>query len=92
VEQFFMLRSNRGECQACASCEKVREPDRSSVRTNRIVASLMVLAYQCFWDSGTVAARRGVPVRCTKREGVYPGAIRINGERARPLARNAYLT
>ena len=80
------------ELCVCEFCEKAREPNRSFVRTSKIVVSLIVLPYQCFWDFGTVAARRGVPVRYMKREGVYPGAIRTNGERARPLARNAYLT
>lgn len=71
---------------------KMGGSERPSACMEQIVVSPMVLEYQCLWDFGTVAVRRGVPVKCPKREGVYPGAIRINGERARPLALDAYLT
>ena len=76
----------------CEFWEKTRELNGSALGTNIIVLNPLVLPYQCFRDSSTVAAKRGVPVKCAKREGVYPGAIRINGERVRPLAGNAYLT
>jgi len=76
----------------CEFWRKTRELNGSAVGTNNIVLNPLVLPYQCFRDSGTVAVRPGVPVECAKREGVYPGAIRINSERVRPLAGNAYLT
>ena len=76
----------------CEFWEKTRELNRSAVGTNKIVLSPLVLPNQSFRDSGTVAVRRGVTVKCAKREGVCPGAIRINSERMRPLAGNAYLT
>ena len=76
----------------CEFWEKNERAEQINVGMNKIVLNPLVLPYQCFRDSGTVAVRPGVPVECAKREGVYPGAIRINGERVRPLAGNAYLT
>jgi hypothetical protein len=43
-------------------------------------------------DYCTVAARDDPALRCANREGVYPGAVRRNGEKGRPPARNAYIT
>jgi hypothetical protein len=88
-----MLRSNRGKCQAHAGLRKQAGGLREALSAgDQLQGNALVLSYYGSWDVGTVATERSGGLSSAMWEEVYPGAKRINGERARPLARYAYST
>jgi len=71
---------------------KHNDPRVTMLCTARLVVGPLVLSYYGCWDVGTVAAEQNSRLSSAKRVGVYPGAIRTNGEKVRPPPRNAYIT